>query len=165
MNVRIGIPVACFCALSVAICAEPSVQAQAPELLLRPAGVSTQDSANDLVVAVGKAVLVDCAQPIERIAVGSGDIAEATAVSPTEIMLNGKASGDTSLIVWQAGGGRQFFNVQVRASDYVASDRLDSMRRELRTELPGQTLRLTSDNGLIFLRGTVKDLNQLRAGS
>ena len=30
MKVRIGVPVACFCALSLAICAEPSVRAQAP---------------------------------------------------------------------------------------------------------------------------------------
>ena len=98
------------------------------------------------------------ARPIERIAVGSGDLAEATAVSPTEIMLNGKAPGETTLIVWQAGGARQFFNVTVRASSYAANDRLDSLRRELRTELPGQTLRVTTENGLIFLRGTVKDL-------
>jgi pilus assembly protein CpaC len=143
--------------MSVAFCAAPSGLAQAPAAA-PSAGVSAQDSANDLVVSVGKAVLVDCAQPIQRIAVGSGEIAEATAVSPTEIMLNGKVAGDTSLIVWQVGGGRQFFNVQVRANDFVTSDKLDSVRRELRTELPGQTLRVTSDNGLIFLRGTVKDL-------
>lgn len=159
MNARIGIPIACFCALSLAICAEPTAGAQAPGPVSQPAGVAAQDTANDLVVAVGKSVLVDCAQPIERIAVGSGEIAEATAVSPTEIMLNGKAAGDTSLIVWQAGGGRQFFNVQVRASDYATADKLDYLRRELRTELPGQTLRVSSENGLIFLRGTVKDLN------
>jgi pilus assembly protein CpaC len=144
--------------LSLAICAEPTAGAQTPGPASQPAGVAAQDTANDLVVGVGKAVLVDCAQPIERIAVGSGDIAEATAVSPTEIMLNGKAAGDTSLIVWQAGGGRQFFNVQVRASDYATSDKLDYLRRELRTELPGQTLRVSSENGLVFLRGTVKDL-------
>ena len=70
---------------------------------------------------MGKSVLVDLRAAIERIAVGSGDIAEATAVSPTEIMLNGKAAGETSLIVWQAGGGRQFFNVQVRTSDFVST--------------------------------------------
>ena len=122
---------------------------------LRPSG---PDSANDLIVAVGKSVLVDTARPIERVAVGSGDLAEATAVSPTEIMLNGKVPGETTLIVWQVGGARQFFNVTVRASSYAATDRMDSLRRELRTELPGQTLRVTTENGLIFLRGTVKDL-------
>jgi pilus assembly protein CpaC len=73
-------------------------------------------------------------------------------------MLNGKTPGETSLIVWQQGGERQFFNVQVHASNFAVDDRLDSLRRELRTELPGQTLRVTSENGLIFLRGTVKDL-------
>jgi pilus assembly protein CpaC len=107
---------------------------------------------------VGKSVLVDCARTIERIAVGSGDLAEATAVSPTEVMINGKAPGETTLIVWQAGGGRQFFNVKVRAGNSAATDRIESLRRELRTELPGQTLRVSSEGGTIFLRGTVKDL-------
>lgn len=158
MRARVGTSTAYFCALSFAICAGSVVQAQKPALSPQPAGVSSQDSANDLVVAVGKSVLVDCAQPIERIAVGSSDIAEATAVSPTEIMINGKAPGETTLIVWQAGGGRQFFDVKVRSSTQVATDRLEALRRELRTEFPGQALRVTSEGGSIFLRGTVKDL-------
>ena len=143
-----------FIALSTVVVLQAQVQTPtAPS-----AGGSTQDSANDLSVAVGKSVLVDCAKPIERVALGSGDLAEATAVSPTEVMLNGKAPGETTLIVWQVGGERQFFNVTVHASTYVANDRLDSLRRELRTELPGQTLRVSTENGLVFLRGTVKDL-------
>jgi len=123
-----------------------------------PAAAAGQDQANELVVEAGKAVLVDTAQPIERIAVGSADIAEATAVTPTEIMLNGKTIGETSLIVWQKGGGRQFFNVQVRPSNFATSDKLDGVRRELRTELPGQNVRVTSESGSVFIRGTVKDL-------
>ena len=155
---RIAVPFACFCVFSFACCAQLLGQVQNPPPTSQAAGMSGPDSANDLVVAVGKSVLVDCARPIERVAVGSGDLAEATAVSPTEIMLNGKAAGETTLIVWQVGGGRQFFNVTVRASTYAATDRLDALRRELRTELPGQTLRVSTENGLIFLRGTVKDL-------
>jgi len=135
---------------------ESTLQAQTQNPL--PAGVSTQDSSNELVVAVGKSLLVDCARPVERIAVGSSDLAEATAVSPSEVMINGKAPGETTLIVWQTGGGRQFFNVKVRAGSSAATDRMDALRRELRTEFPGQTLRVTADGGTIFLRGTVKDL-------
>ena len=120
---------------------------------------STQDSANEMVVVVGKSVLVDCRHQISRIAVGSGDLAEATAVSPTEVMLNGKAAGETSLIIWQVNGERQFFNVKIRTSSSVTNDRLESVRRELRTELPGQSLRVTAENGQVFLRGTVNDLN------
>jgi pilus assembly protein CpaC len=158
VKARTCIPIACLCACILAFYAVTPALGQAPAAPGQPAEVAAQDSANDLVVSVGKSVLVDCAHPIERIAVGSGEIAEATAITPTEIMLNGKVAGETSLIVWQQGGVRQFFNVEVRASSYVVNDRLDSLRRELRTELPGQTLRVSAENGLVFLRGTVKDL-------
>lgn len=158
MKAKIAFCVAFSCALSVVTPVESALFAQAPTPAPASVGTSGQDSANDLIVGAGKSVLVDCAQPIERIAVGSGDIAEATAVSPTEIMLNGKVAGETSLIVWQQGGTRQFFNITVRASSAAVNDRLESLRRELRTELPGQTLRVTSENGLVFLRGTVNDL-------
>ena len=161
MRARVRISIACFCVLSFAFWAESALQAQAPAALPQPQppAVSTQDSSNELDVAVGKSVLVDCARPIERIALASGDLAEATAVSPTEIMLNGKAAGETTLIVWQAGGDRQFFNVKVLANNLVVTDHMDALRRELRTEFPGQTFRVTSEGGTIFLRGTVKDLN------
>jgi pilus assembly protein CpaC len=145
--------------LSFVIFAEKALEAQTSDSPPQAAGVSTQDSANDLTVAVGKSVLVDTARPIERIAVGSSDLAEATAMSPTEVMLNGKAPGETTLIVWQTGGARQFFNVKIHASSAVANDHMEALRRELRTEFPGQTLHVSSENGLIFLRGSVKDLN------
>ena len=38
------------------------------------------------------------------------------------------------------------------------NDQLDAVRRELRTELPGQNVRVTQDNGVVFIRGTVNNL-------
>ena len=127
-----------------------------------PAGTnpetSRQDSANELSVVVGKSVLLDCAARVERVAVGLGGIAEAMAVSPTEILVNGKAPGETSLILWEKGGNREFFNVVVRAGAAAFNDNLEGVRRELRRELPGQVLKVSADNGSVFLSGTVKDL-------
>jgi pilus assembly protein CpaC len=119
----------------------------------------TQESSNELSVVVGKSVLIECAQPAQRVVVGLGDIVVATAMSPTEILLNGKAPGETSLIIWEKGGGRQFFNVTVRPLNSVARDELGSVRRELQKEMPGEALSVSGSNGNIFLRGTVKDLN------
>ena len=150
---------ASLCAFALAAGMASSSWAQTPTSLPQPAPGSTQDSANDLLVAVGKSVLVDCARPIQRVAVGTGDLAEATAVSPTEILINGKAPGETSMIVWQAGGGRQFFNLKVRANSSLANDRLEAVRRQLRMELPGQALNVSSEGEFIFLRGTVKQLS------
>lgn len=121
-------------------------------------GTASQDAANDLPVFVGKSVLIDFERPVIRVAIGQGDIAETTATSPTEIMVNGKTPGETTLIVWEKGGGRQFFNVKVRSNTRAASDQLDALRHELSTELPGENVKISYENGNVFLRGNVKDL-------
>jgi pilus assembly protein CpaC len=141
--------------LFVVTCAASLAQAQAPVI---HAARSRQDAANDLSVVVGESVLLDCAQPVERVAVGLGGIAEAAAISPVEILVNGKAQGETSLILWERGGSREFFTVKVRADMAATNDRLETIRRELNRELPGQPLDARGENGAVFLSGTVKDL-------
>lgn len=158
MRSTTGITIAYCSALIAALCTAQVVPAQAAPSSSPSAGAASEDSANELNVEVGKAVLVDTAQPIHRVALGANDVAEATAVSPTEIMITGKAPGSTSLIIWDIHGGRQFFTVTVRQGAGVTGDALDAIRRELRTELPGQALRVSFSNGSVFLRGTVSDL-------
>lgn len=158
MRAKAGVTIVSCSALSLALCAGRIALAQAAPSTPTSAGATFEDSTNELSVAVGKAVLVDCAQPIQRVAIGLGDIAEATAVSPTEVMIDGKSPGETSLIIWDIRGGRQFFNITVRPVATISSDNLDSIRRELRTELPGETIRVSYSNNNIFLRGTVNDL-------
>ena len=119
---------------------------------------SRADSSNDLSVAVGKSIILDCATPVERVAVGLGGVVEATAVSPLEILVNGKAPGETSLILWEKGGNREFFNIAVRPGLSTSGDRLDMIRRELNRQLPGQELQVSGENGAVFLSGTAKDL-------
>lgn len=130
-----------------------------PTPILQPVGPTTQDSSNELSVAVGKSVVLDLARPVTRVVLGYGDYAEAMAVSPTQVLVNGKAPGETTLILWDVSGGRQFFNVTVRASKFAQNDALEALRRELRTQLPGQVVQVSEENGNIFLRGTVNDLN------
>jgi pilus assembly protein CpaC len=158
VKARTGIAIACVSALTFVFCAKAAVWAQTAPPAAPSAGSTSQDSTNDLSLAVGKSVVLDLARPVTRIVVGLGDFAQAQAVSPTQILLSGKAAGETSLIVWDAAGGRQFFNVTVRPSTYAASDQLESVRRELRAELPGQSLKVSSEGGTVFLRGTVNNL-------
>lgn len=158
MRAKSGITIACCSVLFLLLYAGAGLQAQTAPPPPQPAGPSIQDSTNDLSVAVGKTVLVDCQWPVARVAIGLGEVAEVHATSPSEIMVEGKALGETSLIIWDTHGGRQFFNVTVRASTAGLNDSLDAIRRELRTELPGENLKISSENGSIFLRGTVKDL-------
>jgi pilus assembly protein CpaC len=111
-----------------------------------------------LTLIVGKSTIVESDQPIERLAVGSGEIAEGRAVSPREVLLNAKAPGVTSLILWQEGGNRKFYDIKVEPSHYLADAKVEAIRRELADELPGQDVKLNVGNDTIFLRGTVKDV-------
>lgn len=114
------------------------------------------DSAVPLLVTVGKSLLVESAFSIERISLGLGDLAEATAISSRELLLNGKAPGQTSLIIWQRGGGKLLFDVTVRPNSSTA-DRVEAVSRELKRELPEQDVQISYENSTVFLRGRVKD--------
>ena len=117
---------------------------------------SQTTASRELAVTVGKSVLVDSPQTIERIAVSNGALAEAVAISPHEVMLNGLAPGETSLIIWQEGGNRLFFDLTVQRNE----TRLDGIRREMAQELGGDdkvTINMEGDS--VFLRGTVPTLS------
>lgn len=157
MNAGIRITLASLSAVAFSLLHGSAMLAQESPAAAAP-GIATQDSENELTVSVGKTVLVDTTHPIQRVAVGLGDFAEASAVTPTEIMVNGKAPGETSLIIWEAGGERQFFNISVRSNAAIGPTMLEGLRRELKTELPGQSIKVSVDNDTVFLRGTVKDL-------
>ena len=129
----------------------PAVAAQGP-------GHVAEETPNDLFVNVGKSVVVDSSLPIDRVSVGFGDVAEATAVGPSEVLVNGKAPGQTSLILWQQGGSKLFFDITVEPSTFSNDARLSVLRREIQKELPGQKVEPSIEGNLIFLRGKVKDL-------
>lgn len=116
------------------------------------------ESPNELPIVAGKSAVVSSQQPIERVSVGFGDIAEAKVLGPTEVLVNAKSPGSTSLIIWQEGGGKLFFDVNVLPNRFLADTRLDALRREIRRELPDQQITLTAEGDSVFLRGTAKDM-------
>ena len=145
--------------LLLLIVAELSSSAQTKKSISPSASSVSRVAVKELFVAVGESTLIDCDTPIQRVAVGIGDLAVATVISSSEILLSGKAPGQTSLIVWERGGVRKFFTVTVRSSGYLQSERLEAIQRELKQELPGQAIFVNSEDGVLFLRGTAKDLN------
>jgi len=108
----------------------------------------------ELSVTVGKSIILDTPADLRRVAVANGDLAEALAVTPREVLINGKSPGQTSVIIWQQDGVRARYNLTVHQSDF----RVDAVRRELEHGLEGQRVTLELANDTVFLRGTVKDL-------
>jgi len=107
-----------------------------------------------LMVTVGKSLIIDSPMKIQRISVANGELIEAVAVNPKEVLINGKAAGETSLIVWQEGGNRLLYDLTVRSSPL----RLDVVRQQLARDFPNEDINVTFENDTAFVRGTVKDI-------
>jgi pilus assembly protein CpaC len=104
-------------------------------------------------VSVGKSLVIDSSLPIEHLSMADGALADAVAISPKEVLINGKAPGETTLIIWQSNGVRLVYDLKVRA----ANSKLDAVRDQIAREFPGGDIDLTVDNEATFVRGTAKD--------
>lgn len=107
-----------------------------------------------LMATVGKSLIIDSPLNIEKISVANGDLVEAVAINPKEVLINGKAVGETSLIVWQQGGARLVYDLTVRVSPM----RLEAVREQIAREFPDDDINVSYDNDTAFVRGTVKDM-------
>jgi len=117
---------------------------------------SVQDSSTTtpLVVTAGKSMVLDSPLNIERVSLGNGELAEAVAVNPREVLINAKVPGETTLIVWQQGGPRLVYDLTVRPN----TSRLDNINQQIARDMPGQDISVQVEGLGVFVRGTAKDL-------
>jgi pilus assembly protein CpaC len=96
------------------------------------AGAPSNGTQGKLVVTVGKSLVIDSPLDIRRLSVANADLAEAVAVNPKEVLINGKMPGETSLIVWQQNGARLIYDLTVRMSN----SKLDAARQQIARDFP-----------------------------
>jgi pilus assembly protein CpaC len=106
-----------------------------------------------LALTVGKSTILESEGSIERVSVANPELVETLAISPHELLVNGKAAGQTTLIVWHHDGTRLAFDLTVASNPA----KVEAMRREINREL-GEDVDVSYSNDTIFLRGTVKNL-------
>ena len=105
-----------------------------------------------LTVTVGKSLAIDSPLPIKRLAFANGALVDAQAIGPKEVLINGKAPGETSLIIWQDDGTRLIYDLTVR----VSPQRLNAVRQQIARDYPDADINVSFDNDTAFVRGTVK---------
>jgi len=142
--------VACFCSIPTLVySADEPARTGAP-----PQDTPAASAPGKLVVTVGKSLIIDSPLKIQRISVANGELIEAVAVDPKEVLINGKAPGETSLIIWQENGARLLYDLTVRMSPI----RLEAARQQLARDFPGDEINITFENETAFVRGRVKDV-------
>jgi pilus assembly protein CpaC len=104
-------------------------------------------------VLVGQSRVISFDTPIERFSVSNPDVAEAVLVTPTQVVVNGKAFGQINLIAWQKNTSRfVVFDVYVRTN-------LSLIDSQIRALFPKDDIRLSQANGSVVLSGSVSDPN------
>jgi pilus assembly protein CpaC len=154
--ISVLLSVACFCSLPTRAqsAAEPPAAAAESQDPAAPQNAPSTSGPGKLVVTVGKSLIIDSPLKIQRISVANGELMEAVAVNPKEVLINGKAPGETSLIIWQENGTRLLYDLTVRMSPI----RLDAVRQQLAKDFPDDEINVTFENETAFVRGRVKDV-------
>ncbi len=106
------------------------------------------------VLSISKGASLLLVNPVnyQRFAVGDPGVAEAVVVSPTELLINGKGLGTTSLIVWETAGQPRLYAVEVTAD-------APGLQRYLRGLLPDESISVDANGNSVTLSGQVKDPN------
>ena len=96
-------------------------------------------------VAVSKGSILTIKEPSKRVSISNPDIAELNLISPTELLINGKKVGNTSLIVWDAQGKTTFFDVMVTGDINQLQDQIKEVapNDEISAEMAVDTIVLS----------------------
>jgi len=110
-------------------------------------------------VTVGKETILTLKKASKRASLANPEIAGMTIISPTEIVLNGKQSGITSLIVWDKEGSSTFFDVIVYKERIAELDRVraDALEGKIKSVAPDTDIKVEMAGDTLILTGTAKN--------
>jgi pilus assembly protein CpaC len=92
-----------------------------PQATLPPTSAPAQGSA-PLRVMVGKSLLINTTEAIKRISVTDPTVASATPITPTQILVHGRASGEVSLLIWDELERSRSFDLRVDVDVSAAAE-------------------------------------------
>ena len=101
-------------------------------------------------ILVGKSVVVNVQAPITRVLSSNPAVIETLATSPTEIVVEGRAAGSSSLILWDQSGRSQMLDVIVDVD-------VSGLRSAIERTYPDQHIDVQADGGRLILTGKVSD--------
>jgi pilus assembly protein CpaC len=126
-------------ASQAAVPAAPASQAAAEQA---PQGPQT------LHLLVGHSLLITSPTRIKRVSLADPAIAEAIVVTPYQVLVNGKAPGGVSLIIWDESGQSQNFEVSVDID-------ILGITQKLHEVFPDEPVHIETSGSVVMLSGKV----------
>ena len=113
-------------------------------------GAAQQQVAPTISVTVNKSMVFRLAERAKRVTVSQPQVADVIVVAPSQLLINGKAVGTTSLIVFDEKG-------EVANYDLIVVPDVIALRSQLRVVLPNEKVEVSTSGPAVLLRGEVSN--------
>src|SRR3954465_2912458 len=151
---------AAFAFTGVASHAQAPVAAAPPQAPVPPAASAALAKTGEypkVSLTAGRSTVLATDFNISRIAITNPAIADATVVAPREILIDGKAAGTISLIIWGPDSRSQY--------DLIVEQPVTPLQQNLQMLFPGEDIQVSTSDDSTILSGQVSSTNiMLRAG-
>jgi pilus assembly protein CpaC len=103
-----------------------------------------------ITVTVNKSTVFRLAERAKRVSVSQPQVADVIVVGPNQLLINGKAVGTTSLIIFDERG-------EVANYDLIVAPDVAALRGQLRLVFPNEKVEISTSGPAIVLRGEVSN--------
>jgi pilus assembly protein CpaC len=125
----------------------PAPQQVTPPGAKPPAPAQVPGQIERVSLTAGRSTVLRTDFEIVRIAVTNPTVADAVVVQPREILVDGKAPGTVSLIVWSLDSRKHY--------DLVVEPAVTTLQQQLRVLFPGEDIQVNATDEAIILSGSV----------
>ena len=103
-----------------------------------------------ITVTVNKSMVFRLAERAKRVSVSQPQVADVVVVGPSQLLINGKAVGTTSLIVFDDKG-------EITNYDLVVTPDVGALRAQLRVVFPNEKVEVSTSGPALVLKGEVSN--------
>lgn len=111
----------------------------------------------EITLVLGKGELMQYKSDINKVVIAEPKIADALVVSPTEVMVNAKGVGHTTLVVWESNTTPVKYNINVVADRAPIDNFQNELAIEMKALVPDGGVSFNGNSELIVLTGKVSN--------
>lgn len=133
--------------------AQDTTSATAPTarpIMTSPSVTPVAQTAELINIAHGGSAVITMPAGLSRVSIANPEIADAVVVSETEVVINGKMSGATSLLIWNTSGEMTLYTVRVTAD-------ANTLQSEYARLYPDEAVEVSAVGNSVVLTGQVTD--------
>ena len=116
----------------------------------------------EITLVLGKGELMQYKSDISKVVIAEPKIADALVVSPTEVMVNAKGVGHTTLVVWETNVNPVKYNINVIADRSPIDNFQNELAEEMKALVPDGGVAFNGNSELIVLTGKVSNAEYSR---